>query len=150
MVKELGYEAVEVGEEFGPMEHPLDDAAMDKYLKGSGNNNPWHRETSPYGPAIAPPAMLGNLTLRLMDTKYYLPLGTLHAKQELDFLNPVRLDRKLISRGKIADKYVRRGREWIIFDAEFSDDEGTQIAKSRVVLAMPLSDAARGEEGERS
>ncbi len=149
MIKDLDYDVVEVGEEFGPLEHSLDAGIMEKYLKGSENQHPWHRDDSPFGAAIAPPGMLGNLTLRLFDTKYFLKMGTLHAKQELEFYNPVRLDRKLISRGTVTDKYIRRGREWIVFEAEFSDEEGTRIARSKVVTALPSAQAAGEKMEER-
>jgi hypothetical protein len=145
MVDELNYD-VPVGTEFGPFEHPLDATAMDMYLKGSGNVHPWHREGSSYRPVIAPPGMLGNLTLRLIDSMYILQTGTLHAKQELEFHHPVRLDGKLISRGRIADKYERRGRKWIVFEADFSDGEGKLLASSRVVLTLALPLAEEGDK----
>ncbi|MBI1886502.1 MAG: hypothetical protein HYS09_09375 [Chloroflexi bacterium] len=142
---DLSYDAIEVGSEFGPWNYPLAERIA-RHLEAVENGHPWHRERSPWGPPVAPPAILGNATLRFLDSIGPNPPGTLHVKQELEFVVPLRLDRRLIAYGRFADKYVRRGRKWFVFAARFRDESGLLIGHSTVTMALP---EPAEEEGSR-
>ena len=143
---DLSYDGIEVGAEYGPWTYPLA-ARIARHLEAVENSHPWHNERSPWGPPVAPPVVMGNATLRFIDSIAPVPPGTLHAKQELEIERPQRLDRRLIAYGRFADKYERRGRKWFVFEARFRDDSGLIIGRSRVTMAFPPASSPPQEQG---
>ena len=157
---DLTYDGIEVGREFGPWTYPLSER-IGRHLEAVENNHPWHRERSPWGPPAAPPAILGNATLRFIDSIGPVPPGTLHVKQELEINNALRQDRRLIGYGRFGEKYERRGRRWFVFEARFRDESGLGIGHSRVTMAFPervetpeeqreAKEEGKGESGPRT
>ncbi len=146
---DLSYDAIELNRDYGPWHYPLADRIA-RHLEAVQNIHPWHRERSPWGPPVAPPTVLGNATLRFIDSIAPVPPGTLHAKQELEVTNALRLDRRLIGYGRFAEKYERRGRRWFVFQARFRDESGLLIGHSRVTMAFPerVEEEGRGKEEE--
>lgn len=143
---DLSYDAIEVGREYGPWRYPLLER-VERHLETVENAHPWHRERSPWGPPVAPPTVLGNATLRFLDSIAPVPPGTLHAKQELEFESALRLDRQLTGYARFADKYERRGRRWLAFEASWRDTSGLIIGHSRVTMAFPEKGGEAREEG---
>ena len=143
MAAELSYDAIEVGQKFGPWEYPLAER-IGRYMEATENAHPWHGERSPWGPPVAPPSILGVAAMRFMDTIGPVPPGTLHAKQEIETAAALRLDRRPIAYGEFIDKSEKRGRKHFTFDARFRDETGLLIGHSRVTMAFP---AEKGGEG---
>ena len=81
MSTELSYDAIEVGQKFGPWEYPLAER-IGRYMEAIENAHPWHGERSPWGPPVAPPSILGVAAMRFMDTVGPVPVGTLHARRQ--------------------------------------------------------------------
>lgn len=136
MSGDLSYEAIEIGKRVGPFYYPLQDRIA-RYLEATGNKHPWHRERSPWGPPVAPPTVIGNATLRFIDTVAPVPPGTLHAKQEIETLAALRLDRRPMAYGQFVDKYERRGRRWFVFEARWRDETGLILGHTRTTMAFP-------------
>jgi len=144
---DLSYEGIELNREHGPWQYdwrPL----IERYLEAVENAFPWHRDGSPWGPAVAPPALLGNAGLRFIDSIAPVPPGTLHARQEIELSNALRRDRELIGYGRFVEKYERRGRRWFVFSARFRDGSGLLVGHSTVTMAFPEK-AEAGEEAEK-
>ena len=136
---DLSYDAIETGKVYGPYKYPLKDRIA-RHLEAVENRHPWHHERSPWGPPVAPPAILGNAALRFIDSIAPAPPGTLHAKQEIETISALRLDRQLIGYGQFLQKYERRGRRWFVFEARFRDETGLMIGNSRVTMTFPQED----------
>jgi 3-hydroxybutyryl-CoA dehydratase len=73
-----------------------------------------------------------------------VPPGTLHAKQEIDTVSALRLDRQPIGYGVFTDKVEKRGRKWFTFESKWRDETGLILGASRIVMVLP-----GGEEEER-
>ena len=150
---DLSYEGIEVGKEYGPWKYPLKERIA-RHLEAVGNEHPWHRERSPWGPPVAPPSILGNAAVRFLDSVAPVPPGTLHAKQQIETAAALRQDRQPIGYGRFADKYERRGRKWFVFETRWRDETGLIIGKSIVTMAFPREQGTGngeqdGEEGRR-
>ena len=113
------------------------------------NAHPWHNGRSPWGPAVAPPSVLGLAAMRFMDEIGPVPPGTLHAKQEIEIDAALRLDRQPIAYGKFLDKYEKRGRKYFTFESRWRDETGLLLGKSRVTMVFPTTSAPTPEEGRR-
>ena len=79
---------------------------------------------------MAHPTLLGNQALRLRHSKYIVHAG-LHAKMDLQFLEPVRPGMRVRSRGRVIDKYVRRGRQYMVTEFVTEDDAGTPLVRGQ-------------------
>jgi acyl dehydratase len=149
---DLSYESIELNRDHGPWQYDWR-ALIERYLKAVDNVFPWHRDGSPWGPPVAPPTILGNATLRFLNSVAPVPPGTLHAKFDLEITNALRGDRELVGYGKFVDKYERRGRGWAAFTARWRDGPGLLVAHATVTVAFPerveTKDEPANEPGER-
>ena len=137
MPDELSYDAIELNKNYGPYKYPLADR-LPRILEAVENAHPWHHGRSPWGPSVAPPTVLGNSSLRFIDTIHGpVPPGTLHAKQEIDTDAALRVDRQPIGYGRFIEKYERRGRRWFVFEARWRDETGLIIGHTRTTMAFP-------------
>jgi acyl dehydratase len=136
MPEDLSYEGIELGKRYGPYYYPLQDRIA-RVLEATENEHPWHRARSPWGPPVAPPSVLGNICMRFIDWIAPVPPGTLHARQDIETLAALRLDRHPLGYGKFVEKYERRGRRWAVFEARFRDETGLLIGHGRTTICFP-------------
>jgi acyl dehydratase len=127
---ELTYEALQLGEEFVSGEHVVTPEDIDTYAFAVDHHHPWFFGDSPFGGPIAPPTLLGNQALRLRSTKYVVH-GGLHAKQEFKFLRPIRPGMRVRTRGRLVDKYERRGRRYMVTEFVTVDEQGNELVRGK-------------------
>ncbi len=142
MCADISYDAIEMNREFGPYKYPLKER-IERHLEAVENQHPWHRDRSPWGPPVAPPAILGNMGMRFLDQVGPVPPGTLHAKQEIEIVSAIRLDRQPIGYGVFTDKVEKRGRKRFTFDSKWRDETGLILGHSRMEMVLP--GAGQGE-----
>lgn len=129
----------------GPYEHSLTQQLVQKYCFAIDSTYPWQITEGATIIPIIPPTMLGNLSFRLLETKFYRQPGTIHASQEMAFFSPIRLEDKLLSRGKILDKYIKRDKAWIVYEVHFYDENGRELGYSRLTEVLPRAERKTGE-----
>ncbi len=144
MPDDLSYESIELNREHEHWEYPWRER-IERYLVATENAFPWHLDKSPWGPPVAPPTILGNATLRFIDSIAPVPPGTLHAKFEAEFGNALRQDREIVGYGQFVEKYERRGRLWFVFSARWRDGSGLLVGRSTVTLAFPKEEEGKEE-----
>lgn len=76
------------------------------------------------------PTLLGNQALRLRHTRYTVHAG-LHAKMEFHFLVPIKPGMRLRSRGRVIDKYERRGKPYMVTEFVTEDADGTPLVRGQ-------------------
>jgi hypothetical protein len=84
----------------------------------------------PQGFYIQEPGAIGHF--QMFREKYEALLGYpshLHAKTSATFFNPFRLGGKLVADVSITEKYVKRGKDFVVVQAMFTDGEGMPIAR---------------------
>ncbi len=84
----------------------------------------------PQGFYIQEPGAIGHFAM--FREKYEGLLGYpshLHAKTTAAFFNPFRLGGKLIADVSISEKYEKRGKEFVVVSAMFTDGEGMPVAR---------------------
>jgi acyl dehydratase len=128
--KKLTYEAVQVGEEFVSDEHLVTPEDIETYAFAVDDHHPWFSEASPFGGPIAHPTLLGNQALRLRHSRYIVHAG-LHARMEFEFREPIRPGVRVRSRGRVVDKYERRGKPYMVTEFETADEDGTVLVRGR-------------------
>jgi acyl-coenzyme A thioesterase PaaI-like protein len=73
---------------------------------------------------------MANQALSLRHSKYIVHAG-LHAKMEFNFLEPVRPGMRVQTRGRVVDKYERRGRQYMVTEYISRDEQGTTLVRGQ-------------------
>ena len=128
--KPLTYEALTVGEEFVSDDHLVTPEDVETYAFAVDDHHPWFFGPSPFGGPVAHPTLLGNQALHLRHSKYIVHAG-LHAKMEFHFLEPIRPGMRVRSRGKVIDKYERRGKQYMVTEFVTEDQAGTPLVRGQ-------------------
>lgn len=127
--KPLIFEDMPVGEEYAD-EYVLTPELARDYAAGIEDLNPWYLEQSPFGGPVANPILLVAQHARLFKT-VYSTAGNVHTRHETQFLNPARLGKTIKIYGKLVDKYIKRGREYLVMDCRSVDEDGVELCRDR-------------------
>ena len=123
------FEDLPIGEEFADEYVLTPDLARD-YAEGIADANPWYLEHSPFGGPVANPILIVAQHARLFKTKYNTA-GNVHTRHETQFLNPARIGKVIKVYGKLVEKYLKRGREFLVMECRSVDEDGIEICRDR-------------------
>jgi acyl dehydratase len=125
-MKTFDYEHLEVGEDLGTRVIQVTDGLVRECVEAIESTNEWYLMGSPLGGPIAPPTLLDNECLRILDTRY-ARFGSIHAKQSWRFRAPIRIGCRLAVNVRISDKYVRRGKGYFVMTLTATDETGEVV-----------------------
>ena len=136
--KEINYEVVTVGEEFMSDDFLIKPEDVETFAFAVEDHDPWYFEGSddapagsPFGGKITHPVLVGNQALFMRHSKYIVPAG-LHAKMQYEFVEPLRVGMRVRTRGKLIDKYEKRGRHYMVTEFATRDEEtGTVLVRGQ-------------------
>ncbi|MCH8989295.1 MAG: hypothetical protein IIA92_10880 [Chloroflexi bacterium] len=111
---ELDWDALEVGETFEKFEYLLTQEMIDTYRKGVMD------------PEASFPTIAHKVDVRQYYAKY-TDAGSVNARCAFHCYNPPVAGKRLIVTAWIADKYLRRGKNYIVTEAVSVDEDGTLI-----------------------
>lgn len=131
MSKDLG--EVEVGQEIGSLQYRIDEDGIKAYLGSLDNADPWYLNGSPFGAPIVPACYLCDDYLRLLFQGDYRASG-LHIRSEYEFKGAIRYGELLTVRGRVADKQLSRGKEYITLETVVTDESGRELLWGRNVF----------------
>jgi hypothetical protein len=96
---------------------------------------PWYSDDSPYGGTIAEPGMLHEMAFMAMMRRFPVapPAGkqSVHAKQESQLYYPAKVGTKVKIEVRLTEKYVKRGKDYILHEARLTDEGGRILLISR-------------------
>ena len=133
-MNEKAWEDAQIGEDLGSIQYKLTPEDIQRKLLGTEDSNPWYTKESPFGGPIAPPLINSNDYARLYHSHFDHELS-LHTKTEVEIINPIFLGKLITARGTIIDKYMRRGRKCVVIETIVTDEDGTEICRSKNVMA---------------
>ncbi|MHB1005022.1 MAG: MaoC family dehydratase [Chloroflexota bacterium] len=156
-LKAYRYEAIEIGEEFGPVELVVDDHLIRAYSFAGDDYNPWYfSDTTPFRRRIAPPVPVANEVGEMYLTKFDITTASgLHQKEDIWFLAPIPLGAHLTLTGRVVEKYVRRGKGYAVSEGEARDETGRVLLRRRgvglveILPDMPLGTGSGEPTGRR-
>lgn len=111
-----------VGQTFPQFEFNISDEIVDKYLKTVEDNNEVFKTVDDKGKRVVPSIIVSLFSFGAYKNFIENPPGSLHAKQEYEFLEPFYVGDKLTVQGKIEDKYVKNGRNFVVVKTEAKKD----------------------------
>lgn len=133
----IKFEEIEVGKPFLPETARLTRELIEEYRAVVGDWNPLYDGSSPQADRLAPPTF-GSLYLFSVFHNTYPPApGRLHTSLDFEFLEPWREGDTITVEGSVLDKYVKRGRKYLLFALTFTDQHGVEVARARVEEVTP-------------
>jgi acyl dehydratase len=127
----MGKDDVYVGRDMGGHQWGLTPDAIENFIAGTGDDNPWYTGRSPLGNPIAPALILHSEVYR---TKaWYLPYiyGNLHARHEWESYRPLVVGETVRTRCTVVDRYIKRDREYVVNEALTFNSAGALVSRAR-------------------
>jgi acyl dehydratase len=124
----------EIGEEFEPFEFKVTPEFNQRFIDAVVDHDPRYVEGGGGGGPLVHPGLFLNQTNSTRSPSYFLPKGVagIHAKDEVEFLAPGRVGKTFRANWKMADKYLRRGREYKVIECVVVDEDGVTIMRKRM------------------
>ena len=138
MRKSFDYNTIQIGEVLGHKLMLITDALIGTCTAAIEASHPWYFHDSPLGGRIAPPTVFANVTLDLLDEQYER-FGSIHVGQAWQFNQPARLGQCVTLTVRVADKYVRRERPYIVMALDAVDEDGVQLCRSTHTSLMTMT-----------
>lgn len=133
MAEKLNLEDAQIGDPIGPYSYTVtremaEFAASAEMLAGPRYSA---------GSAIAPSSLTDN-DYSLAFMVQYSPGEAIHTKADNQYLNPPIIGKELTVTGAIADRFNKRGRDFLVFETTTRDEDGRDIVRSRNTLLISL------------
>lgn len=136
-LKSPKWDLVEIGEELGPAVVEVDDHAIKSFAFCQDDYHQWYLDASPFGERIAHPGLLANELLLIYYHQYRQEESfSIHARERLEFHRPVRMGERVTIRGRYVDKYQRRGKGYVVIEADARDADGQLLVSHRGVEVL--------------
>jgi acyl dehydratase len=125
---------VEIGEEFEPYEFCVTPEFNEQYLEAVEDHHPRYTGETREKPPIVHPGLLINHSNVTRSPSFYLPSGmaAVHAKEEVEFLNPARVGKMLRVQWKVVDTFEKRGRPYQVKEVSIVDEDGLEVLRRRI------------------
>jgi acyl dehydratase len=133
---------VHVGRDLGGRTTTIGAADVVHYETGIGGATP--RLTLASGGTAAPALLFHSEVYRSL--AWYLPniFGNLHARQEWQLFAPLSVGTAVRTRSTVVERYVKRGREYVVNEVLVTDDAGRWLQRSRTHQSFLIAEERRG------
>lgn len=129
--KEAVFENIEIPEQFGPFEVVLDERMAKNYAFAQDDEAAIALVDEHGAPAVHP-VVLSNELLFLFYANYDGNTAQgLHTHEEMTFHSPIRLGEKITLGGRYVQTYSRRGKGYVVMEAEARGDDGRLLVRHR-------------------
>jgi acyl dehydratase len=133
-----------VGRDYGAHALTVGPELVQHYTEATGDHNPWYFGPSPFGGPVAPALALHSEVYRY--SGWYLKniFGNLHAKQEWELFHPIMVGDQVTARSLISDRYVKRGRDYVVNEVTYFGPEGRLLMRGRTHQSFLMDEPAQG------
>jgi len=135
-------ETLQIGNLVGEVAITITEGMVDAYAAAVGDFNPLFMEKDASGRRIAHPELLPKFAMDSLWLPIFERMPNIRAKQAYTYLEPVRTGRTYRAVGYVAEKYEKRGRLFVVFEAVFKDEKGEEVLRDRrtqLVLAEAVT-----------
>jgi acyl dehydratase len=140
---------VHVGRDLGGRSTTIGEADVRHYEAGTGGPTPRPLlaaacpDAAP--DAVAAPALLFHSEV-YRSLAWYLPniFGNLHARQEWQLFAPLVVGAAVRTRSTVVERYVKRGREYVVNEVLLTDEAGRWLQRSRTHQSFLIEEERRG------
>jgi acyl dehydratase len=131
--------AARVGDDLGSRDFLITEDMVERNAWAIDDYNPWYMEDSPFGGRIISPTYLASFDAQLFYGYYAYPSGgSLFAKQEFEYVSPVKIGERYTMRGTLVDIYTRKGRTFFKAEMSIVNANGTEVMRMTKTVAAPV------------
>lgn len=127
MEKNSTFDSIMIGSEVGPIEIDLDELTV----KERTEQIQWETKEGLEELGAAPPGITISEHARMNFRGGAKLKAAIWARSEHEFIKPFKVGGKISIRGKVVDKYVKRGRNYVVSEYETVDENGELLMRSR-------------------
>lgn len=127
MSLESDFASIPLGLDLGEWEMILEEKTVQAYA----DQVQWADRSIMENKGFAPPGISIDLHPQMQFAKFPWLKSAIWAKSEHEFLRPFPIGSRIRIRGKIVDKFVKRGKYYKVAEFETLDEEGRVIMRSR-------------------
>ena len=122
---------IPVGLDLGAHEYQITPELVRDYSDGVDDHHAWYAGASPFGGPVAPALVLHSEVYKFGG--WYLPnvWGNLHARQEFELFAPAMVAERVSTRSTIVDRYIKRGRDYVVNEAQVFGPDGRLLSRGR-------------------
>jgi len=126
-----------VGRDYGRHDIVITPDVVAAYCDSIGHANAMYTRPSPFGGPVAPALVRHSEVYDYRDEHrvpaWYLPnlYGNLHARQEFEFYQPVMVGDAISTRLFVAERYAKRGRDYVVAEVLYFKADGAVAARGR-------------------
>lgn len=131
------YEDFEVGRKFPPLRFTIEPEVIEQYLKICHGDRDYYLGRNEFGEPIAPASTLSVYQLPVLYQIYPPDQGIVLTHQRFTFHAPIRPNRPIVAEGEVTDKYERRGKRFVAWQATYRDEDGNLIAETQNSFMLP-------------
>jgi len=126
---ELVFADLTLGKEFRALEYPITRELVREFMEVVGDKHPLYTHSDP-GKALAPPGLAAIYARASYLQDHSMPSGGVLAKQEFEFLNPIRIGDTLTVQAKVTESLVdEKGRKRVTFLINARNQKGEPICE---------------------
>ena len=118
-LKKFDYDQIEVGEELGSYEYLLTEEMADAFRRAVDD------------PEASFPTLAVKHDATAFAMVYEDTAGSVNAGNQVEFCNPPAPGKKITVTGRVADKYLRRDKPYLVIEATAVDEDGRLLEKLR-------------------
>lgn len=139
------YEEIEVGKLLGEMDWVVTEEMIDTQCEIDADYHVWYRLESPWGGRIAPPQISYRPPRWLLSRTYNI--RGLFYRWEMENVRPIRPGVTLHITARVVDKYVKKEREFVVYEAEAVEPGGEVVFRTRRTHVLDFVDRSAHREG---
>jgi acyl dehydratase len=115
---------------------------IQKYAAAVEDMNPLYVEEelskkSSFKGLIGHPTTAAIYTLSAIMTEGEMPPGGIHAKQRFEFIHPPRPGDTLTTTAKVAEKYIKREKKYVVFETTTINQKGEKVVGGKMTAIWP-------------
>ena len=118
-LKIFDYDTVQIGEELGSYDYVLTQEMLDNFRSAVDD------------PGAVFPTLAVKHDMAAFAMVYQDDTGSINAGNEVEFFNPPIPGKKVFVTGRVADKYLRRDKPYLVIESTAVDEDGRLLEKLR-------------------
>lgn len=123
------FDEISIGDDLGSVEWRFSREQIARMCESDDDYHEWYSVESPYGGVIAP-VLIAYPPVRLLFSRRFNVRGVFFGFETRNLL-PLRPDTTYVISGRICDKWIRRNREFVQYEAVCVDPEGREVFRTR-------------------
>ncbi len=144
----ISHDVLDEGVKFRSGDHLIRPEDVEAYAFAVEDYDPWFFTSGPFGGPIAHPTILANQALMMRHNNYFVPAG-LHARMIYGFVRAIPLGVRARTTGRLAEKYVRRDKPYMVTEYKTASEEGERLVAGKFIQMLFKEDTAPSSGSSR-